>query len=151
MYPNFSIVILCAIFLILWVLHRYISGRELSIFGQIFPIILLTSSKEMLAFFPYIYKETIGSSTLSFNTLIALSFLFPGPQSKAFMFFIFHNQTNNVIIGYLCLYMPSIFLTNIFIGHRHRFYTKTYYNIRESIQAVGNGIVFSLVYVMLGN
>lgn len=115
------------------------------------PISLLNSSKEMLAFFPYIYKQTIGQSTLSSNTLISLSFLFPGPHSKAFMFFIIHTQINNVIIGYLCLYLPPILLANIFIGYRPHFFTRTYYNIRQSIQAVGNAIVFCLVYEMLRN
>jgi len=89
-YPNFSIGVLITSMVVLWVLQRYLENRELTIFGQIFPISLLVNSKEMLAFFPYIYGQVIGSSTLSSNTLISLSFLFPGPHSKAFMFFIVH-------------------------------------------------------------
>lgn len=135
----------------MWVLQRYFENRELSIFGQVIPISMLVNSKEMLAFFPYIYNQTIGSSTLSPNTLISLSFLFPGPHAKAFMFFIIHTEIDHVVIGYGCLYLPTILLTNIFIGYRHYFYTFTYYNIRQSIQAVGNGIVFCLVIWMLRN
>lgn len=105
----------------------------------------------MLAFFPYIYEQSTGKSTLTPNTLISLSFLFPGPHSKAFMFFIIHSQIKNDVIGYLCLYAPSILLTNIFIGYRPYFYTQTYYNIKLSIQAVGNGIVLCLVFWMLSN
>lgn len=67
------------------------------------------------------------------------------------MFFIVHSQLNNVLIGYVCLYLPSILLTNIFFGYRPYFYTVTYYNIRQSIQAVSNGIVLCLVYWMLAN
>jgi chromate transport protein ChrA len=65
------------------------------------------------------------------------------------MFFIVHSQIKNVIIAYLCLYLPPILLVNIFITYRPYFYTRTYYNIRQSIQAVGNGIVFCLVIKML--
>lgn len=65
------------------------------------------------------------------------------------MFFIVHNQIKNVIIAYFCLYLPPILLINIFIGYRTFFYSDTYYNIRQSIQAVGNGIVFCLVFWML--
>lgn len=150
-YGAASIGVLCCAALFLWILERYNSNREVSIFGQIMPISLLGSSKEMLAFFPFIYREWIGSSTLSPNTLISLSFLFPGPHSKAFMFFIIHTQLKNVLIGYGCLYLPSILLINIFISYRPYFYTRTYYNIRQSIQAVGNGIVFCLVFWMLSN
>lgn len=49
----------------------------------------------------------------------------------------------------MILYLPPILLANIFVGYRPYFFTPTYYNIRQSIQAVGNGIVFCLVYQML--
>ena len=54
-----------------------------------------------------------------------------------------------MVVGYLALYSPSLLLVNIFLGYRVHFFTRTYYNIRQSIQAVGNGIVFCLVYWML--
>jgi hypothetical protein len=60
------------------------------------------------------------------------------------MFFIDHKKVIDVLIGYVCLFLPSILLANIFIGYRPHFFSRTYYNIRQSIQAVGNGIVFLL-------
>ncbi len=135
--------------LLIWLLQRYLENRELSIFEQIFPISFFINSKEMLAFFPSLYQNYIKTSTLSANTLISLSFLFPGPHSKTFMFLMAESQLQQGFIGYMCLYLPSILLTNIFIGYRPYFFTSTYYNIRQSIQAAANGVVFCLVYWML--
>jgi len=53
------------------------------------------------------------------------------------------------MLCYICLYLPSILLTNIFFGYRPHFYVTAYHNIRISIQSVGNGIVFCLVIWML--
>jgi hypothetical protein len=83
-------IVLGCVLLFVWVLQRYFDDKQLILFGQMFPISLLMNSKEMLAFFPNIYQQIIGTSTLTWNTLIALSFLFPGPYSKTFMFFIDH-------------------------------------------------------------
>lgn len=67
------------------------------------------------------------------------------------MFFIIHTQIQNAMIGYACLYLSPILLVNIYIAYRHHFFTRTYYNIRQSIQCVGNGLVFCLVFQMLSN
>lgn len=59
-YGEVSIGIIGGSILVLWVLQHYIENRDLSIFGQVVPVSLLMSSREMLAFFPFIYKQWIG-------------------------------------------------------------------------------------------
>lgn len=56
-----------------------------------------------------------------------------------------------MLIAYACLYLPPILLVNIYISYRRHFFSRTYYNIRQSIQAVGNAIVFCLVFEMLSH
>ena len=103
----------------------------------------------MVAFFPYLYGQSIRASTLAPSTLIAASYLIPGPQAKLFMFLIYHNDPINAIAAYLCIYLPSILICNVFIGNYEQFCSATYFNIRQTIQAVSNGLVFFLAYWML--
>ena len=103
----------------------------------------------MISFFPYLFKNAMEYSNITSATLIAASYLIPGPQIKVFMFLIYHNEPLNALIAYFCLYLPSILICNIFIGYYSMFCSMTYFNIRLTIQAVSNGLVFSLVILML--
>lgn len=95
------------------------------------------------------FIEFAGESLINAPTLIAAAYLFPGPQAKLFMYLIYHDDPLMAFIAYLCLYLPSILICNVFIGNYALFCTPTYYNIRMTMQAVSNGLVFFLVVWML--
>ena len=67
------------------------------------------------------------------------------------MFFIHHYDLVGAILGYLCLYLPSILICNVFIGNYSLFCTKAYYHIRQTMQSVSNALVLYLVIWMLKN
>ena len=148
-YPNASLALLVIGFLSLFVANKFIDDREVEIFFSLSPLSLLPYSKEMIAFFPNLFENMAAHSTISGATLIAGSYLVPGPQAKVFMFLIYHNDLLSAVVAYLCLYLPSILMCNIFIGYYSMFCSLTYFNIRLTIQAVSNGLVFYLVVWML--
>ncbi len=54
------------------------------------------------------------------------------------------------VLVYLCLYLPSILLTSIYMGYRKNFYSAIWNDSLKAMQAVSNGMILSMIcYVLI--
>ena len=111
---------------------------------------MLNNTKVMLIFFPLLFDSIYSIPHLKATDIIGINFILPGSHIKPFFSFI-GNDFNifTFIASYLCLYLPSILFTCIYIGYRKQFHTVIWDNSMKAMQTVSNGLILSMIGYIL--
>lgn len=149
-YPYPSLIALCSMVLLIWLYERFTSSWALMVLEQFIFIGLLNNTKVMLVFYPLLFNIIYKIPHLKAADIMGLNFILPGSHIKPFFSFIGNDLSLiTFTLSYLCLYLPTILFTCVYLGYRKKFYSIIWDNSMKAMQAVSNGLILSMIGYML--
>jgi hypothetical protein len=111
---------------------------------------LLNNTKVMLVFYPLLFNIIYKIPHLKAADIIGVNFILPGSHIKPFFSFIGNDfSLITFFLSYVCLYLPTILFTCVYLGYRKNFYSIIWDNSMKAMQAVSNGLILSMIGYML--